>query len=126
MLLDNSYRTLKRIFLENIKNCRHLRVLDIGCGWRGNFCAIDPDSYYGTDKDRGVIERLKNSATGFFSVMDIKELKFEGEYFDYVISVSLLHHLSGDELRDAIFEVKRVLKNGGKSYLLTVYIQSQV
>jgi len=113
-LLSNSYRNIKKIILENIDLEKRTKILDVGCGWRGNFCAIDPAQYYGADNDRRVIECLKKSATGFFSVMDTKELKFNSEYFDYVISVSLLHHLSDDELKDAMLEVKRVLKEGGK------------
>ena len=76
MLLDNSYKTLRKIFLSAIKNSSSVRVLDVGCGLRGNFCGIDPDSYFGTDTDQRVIECLKGSGTGFFSVMDIKDLKF--------------------------------------------------
>ena len=114
MLLANSYEILKGIFLDNMEIRRDMKVLDIGCGWRGNFCNIDPGSYYGTDRDSKVIEPLITSNTGYFSAMDVKELKFDSEYFDYAISVSLLHHLSADELKDVVAEVKRVLKKGGK------------
>jgi len=105
MLLDNSYKTLKKIFLDNIEICRDVKVLDAGCGFRGNFCGIDPNSYYGTDKDQRVIEYLKKSGTGFFSVMNINGLEFENEYFDYVTGVSFLHHLSFDDFEKAMSEV---------------------
>ncbi len=113
-LLSDSYRNIKKIILKNIPRDKGSKILDIGCGWRGNFCAIDPDCYYGADNDRRVIEALKKSATGSFFVMDAKGLRFDSEYFDYVISVSLLHHLPKDQLKDAMLEVKRVLKKEGK------------
>ena len=127
MLLNKSYETLRKIFLDHMKSSPDTRVLDVGCGWRGNFCGIDPNCYYGTDKNPMVIERLKHSGTGFFSVMDVKELKFESGYFDYVMGVSFLHHLSQDELPQAISELKRVLKKEGKvTFADGVYPQSKL
>ncbi len=114
MLLNNSYKTLKRIFQDNMEIFQQLRILDIGCGARGNVFGIDPKAYVGIDNQAVLIKRLEKSATGSFFVMDTKELKFDSVYFDYIISVSLLHHLSADELKDVVAEVKRVLKKGGK------------
>ncbi len=114
MLLDKSYTNLKKILLENMCLSRHVRVLDIGCGAKGNIYGIDPKAYVGIDNQGVLIKHLKESLSGEYHVMDTKELKFDSEYFDYVISVSLLHHLSADELKDAMLEVKRVLKKGGK------------
>ena len=74
MLLDKSYSILKKILLENIDGVKGSKILDAGCGWRSNFCAISPDSYYGIDNDQRVIDRLKKNGTGAFFVMDIKEL----------------------------------------------------
>ena len=113
-MLSNSYKILKKIFQDHMKIRPDMRVLDVGCGWRGNFLALEPDSYYGIDSNLNLIERLQRSKTGAYSLMDAAALDFENEYFDYVMSVSLLHHLSCAELKKAVFEIKRVLKKEGK------------
>jgi len=126
-LLANSYRNIKEIILEAVNAVEGARVLDIGCGKRGNFCSIDPKFYYGMDKDAGVINYLNKEKNGSFFVMDSKELKFDSEYFDFVMNVSLLHHLSPKDMDDAVVGIKRVLKEKGKVIFCDgVYPQSKL
>ncbi|MCG2712668.1 MAG: class I SAM-dependent methyltransferase [Candidatus Omnitrophica bacterium] len=114
MLLDKSYSNLKKILLENMCLSEGSRVLDIGCGVRGNVYGIDPKAYVGIDNQGIFIKHLKESQSGIYHVMEAGNLKFDDKCFDYIISVSLLHHLSAVELKDAMSEVKRVLKKEGK------------
>lgn len=113
-LLSNSYCNIKNIFIKNINLVRGNKILDLGCGWRGNFFAENSENYYGIDSNQRLIKRLKKSKTGTYTAMDARELKFESDYFDYVISVSVVHHLSQEDIAKILSEVRRVLKKGGK------------
>lgn len=42
---------------------------------------------------------------------------FSNNYFDKVLSCLVFHHLSPEHKRKALFEIFRVLKNGGKIYI---------
>lgn len=53
--------------------------------------------------------------SGDFQVMDAKNLKFQDNYFDVVYSFGVLHHLK--ETKQAIQEIKRVLREGGTALI---------
>ena len=56
---------------------------------------------------------------------DILSIPCRDEYFDYIICIAVLHHLSTEERRiKAINEIIRTLKTGGKA-LVTVWAKEQ-
>lgn len=100
------------------------KVLDAGCGvssmpflltqFGGDVTAVDFDK-----KSIALMERF--SQDSFFGeggiiktkVCDIMQLPFEDNYFDVVMSVSVLEHLPYPNYLLAISELYRVLKTGG-------------
>ena len=114
MLLKNSYNNTKNIIFKNACLVPGAKILDVGCGRRGNVYGIDPKAYTGIDSHFGGINRHKGDFTGRYYPMDAQKLSFDALFFDCVISVSLLHHLSAVELKNMMMEIKRVLKEDGK------------
>ena len=115
---------LKRIF--NMVKPSDM-VLDLGCGvgrftFRlANLCK----DVYGVDSSNGAIKICKRKAmdnafsNAKFEVMDVRELNFDDETFDWVLSVTCLQHVTNEtDLITSIQEVLRVTKKNGKVILL--------
>lgn len=94
-----------------------LVALDVGCGTgaaagmvHSRFAAL-----YGVDSSRGMIERAKQlSLPGVsFQISDGKALPFEKNFFDFIYSMSLFHHVSPEHRSHTLEEMVRVLKPGG-------------
>jgi ubiquinone/menaquinone biosynthesis C-methylase UbiE len=99
------------------------KVLEVGVGM-----GIDHWQYvkngaitYGVDLTDGAIEETKKllSAFGLHSElkrMDAEHLEFPDDYFDMVYSMGVLHHTPATQ--QAIDEIQRVLKPGGKAIIM--------
>ena len=101
-------------FINNLQsNCN---VLDIGSGTGRNLMYKNVN-IIGVDIS---IEQLKNSE-GENVNGDMTSLPFRIESFDNIVSIASFHHLSTEERRHfALYEMKRILKKGGK-ILLSVW-----
>lgn len=108
-------------FLDNISSSTNL--LEIGCGngkhlnYRKDILSIGIDfvpNFVTLCKQKGL-----NAMEG--NALDIP---FPDEIFDNVISIAVFHHLSTEERRrDALKEMYRVLKKGGKGMIMCWGIQ---
>lgn len=103
------------------------KVLDIGCG-------IGDDLIYlathfrnldltGVDGDPKVLVIAKNKAKKFnlqikFQTSLAEKLPFANNIFDVVWSSLMVHHLPTEYKKAAFQEMYRVLKSGGKFYLI--------
>ncbi len=98
------------------------RILDIGCGNCRNLIPFEYNGFesYGIDfseemlkcaMDYGKKHRLKIKIKQAYAT----DLPFQAQSFDYVLSVSMLHHLNKDERVKAVKEIYRVLKFRGKA-----------
>lgn len=104
------------------------RILDVGCGFGQNFhpfldkgmkcfgVEIDPEICKITNEifsSKGLLVDVKNGHN--------RNLPFKDGYFDYVLSINSIHY-EPDEvmMKQAIAEHARVLKKGGKLFLMTV------
>lgn len=102
-------------------------VLDLGCGV-GRFTfrlAKRCKKVWGIDASPTAIEICKikcqymATSNAIFRVMDVRNLEFEDETFDWVFSVTVLQHITNEaDLAVAIREVLRVTKSTGKIVLL--------
>ncbi len=100
------------------------RVLDIGCGTGTLALAakrrVGPDAEVdGVDPSAEMIARAKAKAArqGLsvrFEVATAQKLPFADASFDVVLSSLMLHHLPDDMRKQAVAEVRRVLKPGGR------------
>ncbi len=105
---------------EKIKPKAQLRILDIGCGTgklavylsEETGCAVT-----GIDPVRANVEkaRLKSSSVTFV-VQSAEEISFADNTFDFAVSLKALHEIPNPQ--EALRESKRVLKEGGKIFII--------
>ncbi|RMH58143.1 MAG: class I SAM-dependent methyltransferase [Candidatus Hydrogenedentota bacterium] len=101
------------------------RVLEVGCGAGNNLFAIRwlfNAEVYGIDFSEEAVRVAKNrfqekGYEGFvLSIADACSLPFRNEFFDAVIDRSALQHNLRDDIRRAVLEIFRVLRNNGVFY----------
>ena len=129
--LEN-YPTLKEI-IDSLKISReHGQILNLGCG-NSEFSENMYDDGYtnikNIDISQSVIsqmsERCKNRPKMTYEVMDVRDIKYENNFFDLAIDKSTIDALlCGDDsfinVAKMIKEVQRVLKVGGY-YMIVSY-----
>lgn len=88
------------------------KVLDIGCGM-GEFAPYtSPAKYVGIDISEENIRKAKNKyPQGEFLVMDATKTIYKDNTFHYIVCIETIEHLTIDELRGLLKEMKRI---GGK------------
>lgn len=91
-------------------------ILDVGCG-TGRY-AVFPCKYFGVDPSDDYINYAKENHRGIFLKMDGTDLKFPDNMFDFVINVSVLHHVSDGLVQKMITEMKRVCKKDGQIFTI--------
>ncbi|WP_338603200.1 class I SAM-dependent methyltransferase [Sulfolobus tengchongensis] len=113
---------IRREIASKIKIKSNLRVLDVGTGFGRNVRFLSsiippPREIWSIDADAEAIEKVKlelekeKLTDGIYFKQGIAEdLPFPDEYFDYVVSVMLLHHMTSIE--NGIREMVRVTKKG--------------
>jgi SAM-dependent methyltransferase len=100
-----------------------MRVLDLGCG-NGRLIESLKDfriQYSGIDLSSNLIELARskygsqhNKISVDFQVADMLNIPFDDHRLDLVFAIASLYHLPGEKLRrQAVSEIKRVLKPGG-------------
>ena len=95
------------------------KVLDVGCA--KGFMLFDmqkliPNIFIrGVDISSYAIKNSKEEVKEFLSVADARDLPFENDSFDVVISINTIHNLDKDECAKALKEIERVSK--GKSFI---------
>ena len=74
----------------------------------------------GIDSSSAMIEvAAKNNPLAEFKVMDIRHLNFPSNYFEGIWNVATLLHLGEADVKLALQEFKRVLKDDGTQYIAT-------
>ncbi|WP_022949369.1 class I SAM-dependent methyltransferase [Methylohalobius crimeensis] len=101
-----------------------MRVLEIGCGrgvgTREIFRRFGAQSVYALDIDPDMIAKARRRLSDFpperlrFEVGDVTAIDAEDASFDAVFDFAILHHVP--VWQDAIKEIRRVLKSGGRFY----------
>lgn len=94
------------------------RIVDIGCG-TGEFAPLFPiERYDGIDLDPANIAYAKRHYPHRFQVGDALTLPFPDASFDAALICGVLHHLSDNDARAALAEVRRVLKPSGRALVM--------
>jgi ubiquinone/menaquinone biosynthesis C-methylase UbiE len=111
---------LKREKEKTKSKTASLKILDIGCGTgklavylsEETGCAVT-----GIDPVRANVEkaRMKSSSVTFM-VQSAEELTFATNTFDFAVSLKALHEIQNP--REALREARRVLKEGGKIFIV--------
>lgn len=104
-----------------------VNFLDLGCGTGWAVCYVaemahGEGNFIGIDISEGMIERSRSNADGLpnvrFYQASSDDLPLEADYFDTIICTNSFHHYPRPEA--ALGEAKRVLKPGGRIYILDV------
>ncbi len=111
---------IKMRMIKGVKT--EMKTLDLGCGngLMANAIMNQGGYYTGVDISKKLIELCKKKYASYiktkqaeFVVADAMKLPFKNNYFDFAISISVMHHIPSDELRQKFMnELFRVLKNG--------------
>ena len=116
----NEYRnTPMKEVVEFLKEKKG-KILDLGCGTGRHFSSIKGETF-GTDFSGEMLKiaelnAKKNKIKCELIKSDAANLPFKDNFFDYVIFIAVLHCIKGDKKRrDALKELYRVLKKGGKA-----------
>lgn len=98
------------------------RVLDVGCGY-GWYSELFSENYTGIDIDAEKVKDAKRRyPLGNFQEMSATKLRFPDKSFDLVFSIAVLHHLSDEELTRAVGEILRVVKDGGRIFIIDMVL----
>lgn len=102
------------IFKEYYKLDQNSKILDIGCA-KGfmlyDFQRLIPGiTIQGVDISEYAIENAKEEIKEYLQVADARQLPFEDNSFDLVISITTLHNLNRDDMKLALKEIMRVSK----------------
>jgi len=112
-------------FLEALGDVKGKYILELGCGL-GKFSTYlckKGANVYGIDiseeavKAANMINAL-NGTSCQFRTGDIVKLPYNCEMFDRVVGVAVLHHLSKPDVVEAMIQVQKALKHGGKAIFL--------
>ena len=108
-------RSVRRLY----PSLRGVRALDLGCG-TGDMSLALADAgadVLGTDISAAVIERARSRAAGrdnpHFAVSTVGELDGPDASYDLALSVTVLQHMTQDELRATLARLAALLRPGG-------------
>ena len=107
---------------------KNAKILDIGCG-KGyllfDFLKVLPNAeIHGIDISQYALKNAKPEISHRLLLGDAKELPFEDNYFDLVISINTLHCLEAQDLFLALKEMERVGKS--KKYLCVESYRNEI
>lgn len=68
---------------------------------------------FGIDISNKAVENLSNSTTGFFIKGDILKIPFKSSFFDFILALDVLEHISPTKTFNGYQELKRVLRKNG-------------
>ena len=91
--------------------------LDAGCG-SGSYVAYASKrgiTAVGLDIVPEAMKKAQKSCNGHFIIGDVRDLPFDDEYFDYVLSYGVVEHF--EETDRAVREIYRVLKPNGTAVI---------
>ncbi|MCP3923745.1 MAG: class I SAM-dependent methyltransferase [Desulfobacterales bacterium] len=137
IIYDNIFKLLENLIFMNKKNSpryalgskiknNNLQILDVCCGsGRASLpFAGSTNTIVGIDlsSDMLALAKKKNGKTRSQNVsflqMDATKIDFPDEKFDVVMSSFALHEMNSDLMTSVLMEKYRVLKKGGKLYIV--------
>jgi len=107
-----------KLYINNIMeynfDFRNKAVLDFGCGTGAVSYMFSPEDYMGVDCSYRRVAYAKRLHPDYkFGVFQGDRLPANDSSMDYVIIISVLHHISSQDLLHCLYEFRRVLKPEG-------------
>jgi ubiquinone/menaquinone biosynthesis C-methylase UbiE len=100
-------------------------ILESGCGigqWLIFLMKMDYKNLYGVDYAAKTIERMLQMYPQInYSFGSIQETNYQDQFFDAVLSWSIIDHLQRKNRQTAVHEMVRVLKTNGLLYITVPY-----
>ena len=118
---ENMAKVISDIKNKIPKKTKDIRVLDVGCGVGRNTLPLIEAGFdvYAFDSAPEGIKILQDiindkNKKAHLDILDFtKELPYETDFFDVVISVQVLQHGYEEEIKSSIEEISRVLNSNG-------------
>ncbi len=112
-----------RQFLNNIIKKElysdNKNILDFGCGVGSFSSMFEPANYMGIDKSPERVYYAKKQYPEYtFNILDGCHMPVPDQSIDYVLIISVLHHIPTTELPLYLREFQRILKHNGKVLVL--------
>lgn len=110
------YQNKINLVIKRVRN-RTGRLLDIGFGngdVEEKLRNLENLSLFGIDISDCAISNAKRSFRGTFKIGNIFKIPFRQSYFDIVLVLDVLEHLTGNKTFKAYTEITRVLKKNGE------------
>ena len=115
-------RKLRKQLLDFIAPKPGETILEFGCGSGRNLALGSvrgpKTKWIGIDTDNQILKiaRQKQAPLRDVELLSYngKKLPFDGDQFDCVFSSLVFHHLDNDQKKEALLEILRVLKPGGR------------
>ncbi|KUO68984.1 MAG: hypothetical protein APF77_19615 [Clostridia bacterium BRH_c25] len=104
------YNTLKDDF-----SFKNMKVIDFGCGVGSSASLFPPSSYLGLDCDNKRVEYARKINPEYnFGLLMGNKLPVPDASVDYILIISVLHHIASKDIRNYLNEFRRVLSGKGK------------
>lgn len=118
-----------RSLRKRVNIAQHKVILELGCGNGTGTRLIKrffhPKHLYGIDIEQARVDLAKQKVRDksiTFEVADVVKLPYKSESIDVVLDFSVLYHIKN--WKEALQEIKRVLKPGGQFVLEDLSMQS--
>jgi ubiquinone/menaquinone biosynthesis C-methylase UbiE len=117
-ILENDFKAIRALIRRELRLQQGLRSLDLGCGPGAFADLFAGDPYVGADLNARYIAHAQKHRPGRFVCGDARSLDLPPASFDQVLIFGLLHHLSDEDTRAVLAEVKRLLVPGGRALVI--------
>lgn len=114
---DRIWKNVEIFLKSNIDINKPSKLLDYGCG-NGKYIPyfMNHYDYHASDNCSEFIEMINTRyPTIKTNLCDVCQNNYPNDYFDVIISIAVIHHLSSEEKRISMLkEISRILKSNGK------------